>query len=219
MEHCPPDCFFPEERDSKGNTIYKKNLIKVPSCDIHNSQKSGDDVYALFHLSGLHGVNRAGELRHQKLARIISHDLTQCGGRFEARLRKEVIGISAEGMAVGKADGERMQSFLRHVAMGVYFYETFEQLTFPLKVTNLGNGYRDEAHRQELQHREVFFDGEMRDSPIFGENPEVFKYSIKRKPEGHILIRLVFYGNLKHWVFYYPTLWTPNRNDKVTRTK
>src|SRR4029077_16072891 len=38
-EHVPAKCLFP--RGSK----YRKNLIKVPSCDAHNSHKSKDDEY------------------------------------------------------------------------------------------------------------------------------------------------------------------------------
>src|SRR5580693_278477 len=56
MEHAPPISFFPK------NPNYRKDLIKVPSCDRHNSQKSGDDEYARWHLAALDGINNCGEM-------------------------------------------------------------------------------------------------------------------------------------------------------------
>jgi hypothetical protein len=39
VEHAPPKCLFPE----KGG--FRKRLITVPSCSLHNSKKSKDDEY------------------------------------------------------------------------------------------------------------------------------------------------------------------------------
>jgi hypothetical protein len=47
-EHVPPLCFFPDEKDTRGHSLYRKNLITVPSCDDHNTQKSEGDLYAAF---------------------------------------------------------------------------------------------------------------------------------------------------------------------------
>lgn len=41
-EHVPPVCFFPEQKDIKRDL--RKNLITVPSCVTHNSEKSDDDA-------------------------------------------------------------------------------------------------------------------------------------------------------------------------------
>ena len=50
-EHVPPKCLFPEKQDVTDGKDYRVNLIKVPSCDEHNSEKSKDDVYLLFFLA------------------------------------------------------------------------------------------------------------------------------------------------------------------------
>jgi hypothetical protein len=42
-EHAPPRCFFPESKAIGRNL--RVNLITVPSCDIHNSEKSKDDEF------------------------------------------------------------------------------------------------------------------------------------------------------------------------------
>jgi hypothetical protein len=44
-EHVPPKCFFPEIKDLGKD--YRINLIKVPSCDKHNSKTCKDDEYVL----------------------------------------------------------------------------------------------------------------------------------------------------------------------------
>ena len=42
-EHVPPACFFPPAKEI-GRDL-RRNLITVPSCDVHNSLKSKDDEY------------------------------------------------------------------------------------------------------------------------------------------------------------------------------
>lgn len=42
-EHAPPRCLFPEFKEVAVDL--RKNLITVPSCDRHNSEKSKDDEF------------------------------------------------------------------------------------------------------------------------------------------------------------------------------
>ena len=44
-EHVPPKCLFPEKKDLPKGFNLRKNLITVPSCDLHNTHKSQDDQY------------------------------------------------------------------------------------------------------------------------------------------------------------------------------
>lgn len=206
MEHAPPRCFFPEAADDKGNCRFRKDLIKVPSCDKHNTEKSGDDTYAVWHLAGLKGVNHCGEMVHAKLHRMAKHDREKRNGAFIKRLMAEAIGVSTSGDLAGRLDGERMQRFLCSAARALYFYETFKKLTVPLKVTNLSNCYQDHEHLEKLLKRERFFESEMNSAPILGANPEVFSYSIREKANGTVLLQMTFYGTLKYWVFYKPEL-------------
>ena len=81
MEHAPPKCFFPEETDEKGTYVFRRDLMKVPSCDRHNTEKSSDDVYALWHLAALDGVNDCGRmLRENLLRRMAARDWQKKGG-------------------------------------------------------------------------------------------------------------------------------------------
>lgn len=45
-EHVPPACLFPEEKDIR-TSLFRNNLITVPSCDLHNSKKSTDDEFLM----------------------------------------------------------------------------------------------------------------------------------------------------------------------------
>jgi hypothetical protein len=47
-EHVPPLCLFPEQKDLPKGEDLRKNLITVPSCEVHNIEKSGDDTYLLY---------------------------------------------------------------------------------------------------------------------------------------------------------------------------
>ena len=206
MEHAPPRCFFPEDRDEDGNMVMRNELIKVPSCDRHNSEKSNDDVYALWHLAALDGTNEvADSIRRNWLQRAADHDWSKRGGAFMKRLLSEIHTVDDLGRPVGNADHERMVRFHKHCARALYFYENLKHLELPLRVTNISNDFRDPAKTQELRSREVFFESQMEDASVLGANPEVFNYSIHhREDEGVILIRTIYYGCLKHWTFHHP---------------
>lgn len=130
------------------------------------------------------------------------------------RLMDEAVGTSKEGDFAGLLDADRMQQFLCMLARALYFYEKFEKLIVPLKVANMSNCYRDEAHLQALMKKEMFFESELQEAKILGANPEVFSYSILEKSDGTILVQMVFYGTLKNWVFHSPGLTDvlPKRN-------
>jgi hypothetical protein len=206
MEHAPPRCFFPETKDANGHYLFRTNLITVPSCDAHNAEKSGDDAYALWHLAGLDGVNGCGEMMHAKLHRMREHDRDKRGGSFARRLVSESVGFTEDGRVAARADGPRMERFLCSVAQAVYFFETCKKLLVPLRVTNIGNCARDADHLRTLQEREAGFDAEMGECEVLGANPQVFQYSIRQKSNGIILVRMAFYGTLKHWVFHQPKI-------------
>ena len=59
-EHVPPRLLFPASKDTDGDRDLRRNLITVPSCDVHNSQKSKDDEYLLWVLSSNADANDVG---------------------------------------------------------------------------------------------------------------------------------------------------------------
>ena len=72
-EHVPPKCIFPEKKDLPKGFDFRKNLIKVPSCDEHNSHKSMDDEYLMFVLaSSPHGNKHKNLHFERKVMRAIN---------------------------------------------------------------------------------------------------------------------------------------------------
>ena len=59
-EHVPPRVLFPELKDAQGDRGLRRDLITVPSCDAHNSEKSKDDEYLLWVLSANARANSLG---------------------------------------------------------------------------------------------------------------------------------------------------------------
>lgn len=52
VEHVPPKCLFPHDRDLPlGAISLRKSLITVPSCAAHNMSKSKEDEFLLYALS------------------------------------------------------------------------------------------------------------------------------------------------------------------------
>src|SRR3990170_4856618 len=58
-EHVPAKCFFPKDGETSSSDL-RKNLVTVPSCDLHNSSKSKDDEYVCFVLAASLDVNPLG---------------------------------------------------------------------------------------------------------------------------------------------------------------
>ena len=75
VEHVHPLCLFPETKDWKFSS-FRKHLITVPSCDLHNSKKSKDDEFLMITLASIFGINGIGILH---LATKVSRSIELIG--------------------------------------------------------------------------------------------------------------------------------------------
>lgn len=88
VEHIPPRCFFPKGK--------RNELITVPSCDMHNQEKSKEDEYVRAILLGsikLDGKEEVEELRNtnaRALARSVERAFTRGLSKEQA---KEILDI------------------------------------------------------------------------------------------------------------------------------
>ena len=204
-EHVPPKCLFPTEL---GQNL-RKDLITVPSCEVHNGKKSDDDEFLLASLAGIVGCNNIGMLhKFTKVDRAIRRS----GGRLLKKVLKtsEVKSHKLEDgnvvdIAWGKPDLERLHTCFSLIGLGLYFHELGER--FKGKVTcevvyvpinDRGRaGYREFAVEQ--MHKELST------SKVKGENPEVFQWVIgPRDPSGACCGKVVFYGNLSVYLAFIP---------------
>ena len=205
-EHAPPLCFFPETKDANGQSLYRENLITVPSCHLHNTNKSDDDLYAAFHLaSTIRGNHCAQLVREGVIARRMELDKANRGGAFTQRVLRQIRGFIGKN-PFGEVDAARMIRVLDLCARAVYFYEKLKPLKLPLRVASLEYDLGDDPKKSELlKIYRKSFDEEMAGSEYRGSNPDVFRYAVCEKPEKDVtMIHMIFFGELHRWAFYHP---------------
>lgn len=198
VEHVPPRCLFPERKDVPCLDL-KKNLITVPSCRLHNCDKSGDDQYLLCLLAAMLENNVTAQRQFEtKIVRSLKRDhrLTK------SFLREPIpVQINQEKTAAVKVDVTRARSALQSIAYGLYFYTYKEKWAGKIKIVlcglfkREGNYFYRHPREEEMKELvEAFFSNE----PRVGENQEIFFFQIYRDVEvGALVIRMVFYGGFE----------------------
>ena len=200
-EHVPPLCLFPELKDTKGIN-FRKNLITVPSCDIHNSKKSDDDEFFMLSLSGLIKNNPVGSF----------HQLTKANRSVRRKnknfIEKEVLRNHKYGkiqttdgkfriVSIGNPNYERLTKCLEHIAKGLYYHEYNEKFHGELRMILEFIEYVDDNTQtlKKFLKRRFELEKEL-NLEIKGDNPEVFYYQF-HKPDkfGLIALKIVFYGS------------------------
>jgi hypothetical protein len=198
-EHVPPKCIFPKAKEIAGGDL-RKNLITVPSCDEHNTQKSADDEFLMVSLAGIVGNNSIG-YRH-KLGRV-DRAMRRSSGRLLDKLfksRERPIRLNGdEFMEViwGTPDVERLHACFDRVVRGLFFHH-FKARFEGKVVTLLGYLHHTEKNSANftafLKHRAAL---DLANKPRLGANPDVFYFQVTDRDEfGISLFRLCFYGGL-----------------------
>ena len=97
-EHVPPKGIFPKKRDLPPGVDLRKQLITVPSCDVHNSEKSLDDEYLMYALVfGIQNNSTASEQVKGKITRAM------CANPGVARLiAQNQKPVRVEDMSTGR---------------------------------------------------------------------------------------------------------------------
>lgn len=181
-EHAPPRCLFPEAKDTVDGRNHRKNLITVPSCDEHNSEKSHDDEYLFFALSGSYTssglglqqfttkVRRAFERRPTKAANFVR--------RFSPVQLRRTEQEEWEHGAQILVEGERLDQVLSNTARALYFHHTQRKFQGPADVLTNFTMYMNEQIQANVSKA---FDKAARDlasEAVHGANPEVFNYKL-----------------------------------------
>jgi hypothetical protein len=192
-EHIPPKSFFPE-----GHRI---NLIRVPSCSLHNEATHLDDEYVrnLIALSsgnnGVavdHSVNKVFKSfkNSPRLASAITKNPTKIN---------KIRGDDTSKNIAFQVDTKRFDRVIKKIAYGLYYYEfgstwnrllTISRLNF---ITNDGDLDTIAAYVKQNPH--------LYNTIAFkGNNPQVFKYAIVDVPIAiERIIVLKFYDNFEVW--------------------
>ncbi len=199
-EHVPPRCLFPEQKDLPKGLDFRKNLITVPSCDEHNSQKSKDDEYLLFLLLSAAQGN-GDKQRHfdTKLLRALKrrlHVLETFLKDMQPISMKTENGEIDAGAAF-RVDVPRFENVVKHMAMGIYFKHY--ELKWSGGFRMFANGMFDmtSPHANEINKTISEVASEISrafvDEATYGENGNIFSYKLYSGGEDRHAIFMTFY--------------------------
>lgn len=211
MEHVPPKCLFP--KGTKKN--HRINLIKVPSCDIHNSNKSGDDQYMMVYFT----VSAKG-LDYEKLRphidktirtiirkpHIISEftDQIRITPKVEGEEKLSDIDWHAPQNQVElKSNYTRISSFLAAVARGVLFHNKGIQWNGGVLVMPHFLGRLETEDGTNITKiNEIVIDPDF----ATGDNREIFFYRTESHESSHVahIVDMCFYNEFKATCLFLP---------------
>ncbi|MGB4820227.1 MAG: hypothetical protein WBP33_14050 [Saprospiraceae bacterium] len=196
-EHVPPLCLFPEIKDIDFAN-FRKHLITVPSCELHNSKKSKDDEFLMITLASIFGINGIGILH---LATKVSRAIKRKGlENFHEILNKTTDqkpideNETLPEINIGYPDHVRFVNCFRHIAYGLYYHKFKE--TFDGEVIILIDfiKYHDNNFNKWKTVCRDQFELELKNIPIEGSNPEVFNYVFTTPDNfGLVSVKMTFY--------------------------
>ena len=193
-EHVPPLCFFPEHKDIPEKD-YRVNLITVPSCEEHNSRKSDDDSYIFFLISSSLSSRSVAQAQFStKIIRAL---------RRRPQMRSFIsrnipIKIQGEESIAYEVYRDRFDRVMVHIACGLYFHTYAENwqhevIVHTSDLVNIGAADILDYHSGLVKLNDLAADS-LVESPLFGENPDIFQYKIRRFQNNQsFLIGMLFY--------------------------
>lgn len=200
QEHAPPKCIFPEQKDT-GGVDYRRNLIKVPSCNLHNTAKSTEDEYMMYILPASIAANNVGINQFlTKIKRAIVRNPNIASG-LTRNIRDVTVhdvetDIWTKATAI-QIDLTRIHSVIEMNARAVYFHERKHKFLGKITVVSnitlkLGDPKTNELRDQLFSMSEIL----LSEAVPQGENPDVFAYRMARDGNTEI-VEFSFYGTSK----------------------
>jgi hypothetical protein len=201
VEHVPPRCLFPEQKDLPPGIDLRKRLITVPSCDVHNTAKSKDDEYLLYALLLNIPNNKTAENHvFTKVQRAVERNPFLLAQFAEKQLPVFVVdratGQGQQTVAM-QVDLQRLKGSLEMIGRALYFHH-FRQLwpgqvsVYPHFVLALTEPDARELNRPREQIAAAV-EELVKNAPLHGNNPEVFAYQIVSQPPTLTVLCLRFY--------------------------
>ncbi|RFM30946.1 hypothetical protein [Chitinophaga silvisoli] len=205
-EHVSPACLFPEKKDIK-TSIFRNNLITVPSCELHNSKKSKDDEFLMACMSGIVGGNIIGFFHaHTKVRRAMERSGKDFVNVFMRDYRPAII-KSGQGkefpVLVGRAHFDRLHSCFQHIAHGLYFHKFGKQFEGECRILLDFLTYENEKMETYKMLCRKRIELEPKKPKKEGLNPEIFRYEFMDPDEqGIIALIMTFYEGAKVFVAF-----------------
>lgn len=182
-EHFPPKVFFPKE----DRQYIKEGLTVVPSCAIHNNDKSSDDMYILTCIcsTALKNSSQAEKVFNNSILKQFKRRPA-----FKEMFEKQSI-INENKEILTKIDINRFDSFFDHLCHAIYFHRKGKHLN--TKKFTINHQYKniissDTKIANDESILGFFFDDFFREfSDFITNNPDsyhsVYKYKISDPAE------------------------------------
>jgi hypothetical protein len=207
-EHIPPKCFFPEKGEIPKAKEYGKNLITVPSCDLHNLDKSNDDQYLLAVIAA-HFENQAVSQEHFS-AKVVAalKRRPSMFSFYQDNFPITVFGLPSIAFTV---DRERFDNAMIKIVRGLYFHEYAEKLNQGVVIHTsdflaISGPDRGEINKRMQNIDQIVMDV-LSSQPMKGENPDIFTYQIMCvEQSSQVFVRLIFYGGFVANAYSSPTV-------------
>jgi hypothetical protein len=181
-EHVPPKAFFPEDGALPNARSLRVNLITVPSCDLHNSRKSGDDEAFFAVIAGSIGVNHhaIGITRRKVLSAIRGKPKKLQA--FYRDLQPAVFNKVPTGIFT--VDKDRFDRWVVAQARALYFHQYRQRWVSDMQVVAgmMIPNSPQLAGPYNVEVIELFKlgTGYLNETPWRGTNQEIFRYKIRR---------------------------------------
>lgn len=201
LEHVPPKCIFPKQKDLASGQDLRKKLITVPSCEAHNTVRSKDDEYLLYALPPSLGSNTTGiDLFLSKVSRAIKDRPTLANNLISQAKSVLVHDTESDEWFTVPAlpfDVQRINRVLEMNARAIYFHHHGTQFKGALRVyKNFFLSLEDPSINKLMENVFMFSEQFLAEVIPLGENPSVFTYRFARN-EKMELIEFCYYGRNK----------------------
>ena len=214
-EHVPPKCLFPEEKDLADGVDHRKNLITVPSCDEHNSNKCKNDEY--LQLIIVHGYfnNTSGrEHFNKKIVRALTRRPAMLAGLYA---NQHPVTVDAQPTVAVDIDRDRFNKTLEQACQGLYFYEFGDRWQEEIEIhtpllLSMNDPDSDKINELVTNLSKTII-RELKGCEKKGDNPEIFWYQMQvNSAKKRLIIRMMFYEGFDVFAISDPLLRTTSSN-------
>lgn len=208
-EHVPPKCLFPKGKDLDDVFDYRRNLITVPSCEAHNSEKCGDDEYLQLILIHCYFRNEAGRQHfNSKIVRALTRRPAMLFALYD---NKTPVVVDGQPTIAVDIDRARFNKAIERVCHGLYVNETGDRWPAEIEIhspllLSMDDPGADKINELVTNLSKSIIE-RLKDLPKQGDNQEIFWYQLLAdRDRDRLYCRMVFYGGFEVFAISHPKL-------------
>lgn len=208
-EHVPPRCLFPEKKYLSDADDQRVGLITVPSCEVHNTQKSGNDEYLMYLFSMLPKSSIYSRIIFEKVIRAASRKPQLAEAIFENK-------ITIGDVDAYEVDRDRVDTSIGYVARAIFFNETKMKWAPPIHVNSLIYDVPAEQDGIAIDRSDILENRNILSKNIEaflngvewrGANPKVFRYQFYFDGAFFLIVKFCFFDEIFFETVSHPDLW------------